>query len=422
MHVARLIALTAATTALVAARGDVAERIVFDLATLNAIAPNGGLIADGNGALYGTESDGGAHGDGVLYKVAPSSSGYSLSYLYAFTGGRSGGKSPLSGPLIAANGTLYGTTADGGAVRCPSRTPCGLVYALTPSSGGYAFSVLYRFKGGTDGATPAASLIADASGTLYGTTQLGGGNAACPNGCGTVFALSLSSKGWMERVLYTFQGGTDGAFPTQALLIDRHGDLFGTTATGGTQGLGVAFELTRSSSGYTESVLHAFAGPPDGSQPSSALVEDRAGNLFGTTLFGGAGSCTLGGNPSGCGAVFELSGSGGSVSETVIYSFQGPPDGFYPYGLTVSGEKLYGTTYRGGVLMPCDFPGCGTAYELPPAQSGVYAETQLYDFGKTAAAAGPAGGLVMNRSAHSLIGVATAGMHYQHGALFELTL
>src|SRR5271157_918656 len=172
----------------------------------------------------------------------------------------------------------------------------------------YSYSVLYTFTGSPDGAHPAASLLRDAQGNLYGTTSAGG-DPACTNGCGTVFKVDATGK---ETLLYTFTGGADGAKPLSSLVQDAQGNLYGTTHWGGdpvcTNGCGTVFKVDTTGK---ETVLHTFTGSPDGAIPLSGLVRDAQGNLYGTTGYGGA---------SDNGTVFEVDTTG---KETVLYSFTG---------------------------------------------------------------------------------------------------
>lgn len=155
-------------------------------------------------------------------------------------------------------------------------------------------TVLYEFKGGTDG-YPVSGVIRDASGNFYGTTMAGGGSQGCNGGpCGTVFKVDTTGT---ETVLYTFQG-PDGAYPYGGVILDAQGNLYGTTFRGGAYGYGTVFKLDTND---VETVLHSFNGD-DGKYPTSSLVQDAAGNLYGTTFEGGTGGC----GSAGCGVVFKI--------------------------------------------------------------------------------------------------------------------
>jgi uncharacterized repeat protein (TIGR03803 family) len=253
-------------------------------------------------------------------------------------------------------------------------------------------TVLYSFQNNPDGATPWAGLIADRAGNLYGTTYYGG---PC---CGTVYELSppsLPGGSWTEQVLYSFQGGNDGGQPTAVLIMDGHGNLYGTTSNGGdgssacTYHCGGVFELTppaQPGGAWIFTALYAFQGGSDGAAPMASLLRDPGGNLYGTTSAGGDMLCT-----GGCGTVFELfppSAPGGAWAEKVLYSFHGWPDGYYPMaGLVFDAQgNLYGTTIQGGKFggnLLCE-GGCGTVFELLRPQPGhAWTKTEIYLFGGT---------------------------------------
>jgi uncharacterized repeat protein (TIGR03803 family) len=260
--------------------------------------------------------------------------------LYKFKGGTDGGL-PFAGLIFDGVGNLYGTTVEGGGAHL------GTVFKLTPNSNGsWTETVLYRFAGGSDGFSPWGGLIFDGAGNLYGTTTQGGGSTACGGGCGTVFKLTPNSDGsWTESVLYRFAGGSDGLFPYAGLVFDGTENLYGTTSGGGVGG-GTVFKLTPNSKGsWTESVLHSFSGPDDGSAPHGGLTFDLAGNLYGSTTVGGDG-----GN-GGSGTVFELTpNSDGSWKEHVLHAFTGGKDGATSYASVTfdAAGNLYGTAYSGG--------------------------------------------------------------------------
>jgi uncharacterized repeat protein (TIGR03803 family) len=284
--------------------------------------------------------------------------------LYSFQRGNDGGD-PHAG-LIKVKGTLYGTTEYGGG-PCRGRCYGGTVFAITRSG---SETVLHSFEDGSeDGKDPRAGLI-DVRGALYGTTIHGGG-ASCY--CGTVFKVTLSGK---ETVLYSFAGEPDGAEPDAERLLNVNRTLYGTTYYGGSglckknniYGCGTVFSVTTSGK---EAVLYSFAGAPDGANPYAGLINVND-TLYGTTEFGGSGSCSSYEN-SGCGTVFTITTSG---AETVLYSFKGGSgDGEYPTQaalLDVNGT-LYGTTKGGGTN------NWGTVFSITPLGT----ETVLHSFGGT---------------------------------------
>ncbi len=266
--------------------------------------PDANLIEDGNRNLYGTTSSGGSsdggYGSGTVFKI-DSQGNYSI--IYSFGGPPNDGLYPYAPLLLAADGNLYGTTDQGGTHYA------GTVFKLTPTQSGWTESVIYNFTGGADGADPSAGLIEDAQGNLYGTAGSGG------SGYGVVFELSRNGSGWTQRVLYTFAGAPDGASPAASLLMDSSGNLYGTTSEGGmtsgcpfgSVGCGTVFKLTPNGSAWTESILWAFTGGADGSLPYGPVVSDTHGNLYGAAFNGGDLNST---NPNcagiGCGVVFKL--------------------------------------------------------------------------------------------------------------------
>ena len=303
--------------------------------------PYGGVTFDSDGNLYGTTVAGGSGGEctgdgcGVVYKLTKSGGNWSQSVLYNFTGGDDG-FGPGSGVVFDKAGNLYGTTPDGGAYSE------GVVYQLSPNNGQWQQTVIHPFTGGSDGAIGSLGLLLlDAAGNVYGVTELGG-----DYGAGVVYKLSLAGGTWKQTTLYQFQGLPDAGFPYGGLIADAAGRLYGTTYFGGTSGLGAVFELGPGPTalmGWKENVLYSFQGDTDASFPTSTLVFDKAGNLYGTSSTGGRPSCD-------CGTIFELTPSGGGWSESVLHSFGSNGDGSYPYyGMTSDGMGNYfGTTAAGG--------------------------------------------------------------------------
>lgn len=335
------------------------------------------------------------------------------SVLYSFGNFPGDSYGPGEKLLLDSSGNLVGTAFEGSETLCDGESAygCGTVFQLTPSANGYTENILYSFGSSSsisDGADPTAGLVSDSSGNLYGTTYYGGDFSLCPGGddnglfgCGTVFELEKSPTGYTESVLHIFEI-SDGAYPFAGLTIDSSGNLYGTAASGGVCGGGVVFELVKSPAGYTENVLHSFGcGSGDGSGPYATLVADSAGDLFGTAESAGDLSACGG---FGCGVVFEMVNSGGSYTEKVIYSFQGS-DGQMPVGSLIedASGNLYGTTEEGGSN------GYGTVFELVNS-SGSYTEKVLYSFRGAAENDGqwPVAGLVMD-PAGSLFGTTRLG-------------
>lgn len=245
-------------------------------------------------------------------------------------------------------------------------------------------------------------MIFDASGNLYGTTAFGG-----MVGAGDVFELTPTAGGWTETTLYSFQAGTDGIYPNTSLVLDGAGNLYGTTVYGGTgdclgTGCGIVFELTPPTNGgpWTETILYSFQGGADGSVPTGGLILDRSGSLYGTTgLSGDLALCS----GAGCGTAFELSSVAGAWTLTTLHTFLGGTDGSYPSGLTMgSGGDLFGVTTFGGSA------GLGTIYELYPS-SGGWAEKILYAFpGNGGRGHNPVSPLVFSSQGY-LVGTAQGG-------------
>jgi uncharacterized repeat protein (TIGR03803 family) len=339
------------------------EKVLYSFhGTPDASIPTSNLISDDAGNLYGTTARGGIsdgyYGNGTVFKLSPASGHWRETILYKFSGG-SDGKYPSSGLVSDSAGNLYGTTSQGGSSSCG----CGVVFKVDPSG---TETVLYSFNG-TDGDEPMGGLIFDAHGDLFGTTTNGGTNFD-----GTVFELVPNSDGtWTEQVLYSFTSGSgDGSNPEAGVVMDHAGNLYGTTESGGNNpGDGTVFELKHSGSSWKESILYSFTGGADGSRPFAGLtIHD--GKLYGTTIAGGSGT----------GVVFELQRGSSGWTETVIYAFKGHPDGASPEAAVIFDQSgnLYGTTYSGGWRY-C-FIGCGTIFKLTPKSGGGWQETVLYQF------------------------------------------
>ncbi|WP_164931824.1 choice-of-anchor tandem repeat GloVer-containing protein [Dyella sp. M7H15-1] len=379
----------------------------FKGAPNDGVAPYGGLIQDASGNLYGTTYDGGDKNDGTVFELTPNGSGgYTETLLYQFQGGNDGAN-PAAGVIQDASGNLYGTTYRGGAGN-----NSGTVFKLAPNlSGGYTESVIYTFSYvGNAGAFPYGGLIQDASGNgnLYGTASVGGDSG---DGAGTVFKLAPNgSGGYTESTLYTFLI-LDGSGPRGTLLQDTSGNLYGTTSLGGDLGTnsGTVFKLAPNGlGGYTESVLYSFTGSSDGSSPAAGVIQDTSGNLYGTTLSGGA---------SNNGTVFKLAlnGSGG-YTESVLHAFTGGRDGNQPLAGLLQDESgnLYGTTYTGGAS------NVGTVFKLAPNGSGGYTENVLYAFMGGNDGALPYAGVIQDTSGN-LYGTTINGGVEQQGTVFKIT-
>ena len=320
-----------------------------------------------------------------LVAIAQVTSAQAFSVLYSFQN-KTDGSNPQVGLFL--NG-IYGTTFLGGDPGCA----CGTVFRILPNG---TFSTLHTFVG-TDGANPMGNLVADANGNLYGTTSQGGTGSLA---AGTIFKLAPPAKpggSWTETVLYTFTGGADGAHPYAGLIRDTAGNLYGTTNVGGAFNHGTVFKLDTLGN---ETVLHSFAGAPDGAYPYGGVIRDNAGNLYGTTNDGGAFNA---------GTLFRLSGTG---KETVLHSFNGTTDGAHPSaGLTFDAAgNLCGTANQGGTDQE------GTIFQL--AKTGRF--IVLHAFTGSVQGANPAAGLVLGASGY-LYGTTSEGGNFDNdGTIFQI--
>jgi uncharacterized repeat protein (TIGR03803 family) len=350
--------------------------------------------------------------------------------------GDSDGSNPQAGLISDKAGTLYGTSYYGGTGSCNVNYEfygCGTVFELVPKSGdGWTETVLYSFMNSpTDGQYPVGGLVLDQAGNLYGTTGGGGSNDCGYGGCGTVFELVkpvAPGSVWTETILYNLQGGSNAMDPHAGLIFDKQGALYGTTVFGGNYqgvcsdfqiGCGTIFKLTPAKSGaWTETVLYRFKPTGDGFAPVAGLVFDKAGDLYGTTSFGGYGSLFCG---SGCGIVFELkppAKRGGAWTEAIVHEFTGS-DGGSPLGPVIVDQigNLYGTTSV-GMLNGRVFT--GTVFRLaPPARGGSWTERVLIRFGTSGGPEYPAAGLVLD-PAGNLYGTTEDGGQATFGTVFRL--
>jgi uncharacterized repeat protein (TIGR03803 family) len=316
-----------------------------------------GVIRDAAGNLYGTTYYGGSNGNGTVFKLDTAGK---KTILHLFTG-QPDGDGP-NGVVRDAAGNLYGTTSFGGS-GCPGQHGCGTVFKLDASG---KETVLHRFGGHGDGTFPTVGLIRDAVGNLYGTTYYGGTLAACDGvGCGTIFKLDASGK---ETVLHSFTGGTDGLGPYGGLIRDAAGNLYGAAQAGGTNSYGTVFKVDATGK-FT--VLHSL-NATEGCSPSASLFRDAAGNLYGTT----PGCGEFGG-----GTVFKVDPAG---KATLLYSFTGGTDGGGPWGPVVQDKagNLYGATGFGGDLTSLcaevnNTPGCGVVFEIDA--TGQYSVLHTFD-------------------------------------------
>ena len=327
--------------------------------------PQATLAIDRTGNLYGTAPQLGALGYGTVFKLTRYGANFIFNPLYNFQGQYDGG-APIGPVTIAADGTLYGTTIEGGyfgGAYC-SNGGCGTVFRLTPPPTTppspftpWHETVLYAFQAGSDGMGPySPQLIFDQAGNLYGTTFQGG------NDFGVVFEMTPYGGGWTESVLYNgFAPGFPGENPISGVVMDSAGNLYGTTSIGGAGGDGVVYELSPTQYGWVETLLHSFDNGADGGLPYGGLVMDSAGNLYGATQTGSHGA-----------VVYELSPSNGGWSFQVLYHFASGVGPNAALTLDAAGN-LYGTTEDVGAH------GAGMVFRLTNA-NGVWTLTDLHDF------------------------------------------
>lgn len=360
--------------------------------------PVAGLTQSGANAFYGTTANGGTTGNGVVYRLSRAGTGWILTPLFAFPGGYYG-ELPEARAIVGPNGSLFGTTFRGGYYDN------GTVFNLTPpvtactaALCSWTNDVIYRFLGGSDGDNPGmGDLVFDPEGNIYGTTVSGG-----TSGVGTVYELTPVNGGWTENLLYQFPSSSGGQEPYSGVILDHTGNLYGTASLGGAHGRGVVYELSPSGSGWTESVLYSFQDNGDGAYPYSGLIFDQSGNLYGTTSGGGAYP-----------TVFELSPSqGGGWTFSLIHTF---PGAYTPYaGVTMDAAgNLYGDTLGGAY-------GYGEIFKLTPNPNGGWNFTDLYDFFGAEDGGDPYGTVLVDGHGN-VFGTAADGGAHSRGVVWEVT-
>lgn len=369
--------------------------------------PYANLIFDSAGNLYGTTTWGASSNWGAVFELTPNANGsWTEKLLHVFNNDGVDGTNPYAGLIFDPGGNLYGTTEHGGTYNY------GTVFQLKPTAGGaWTETILHNFNA-RYGYYPYYSLTLDSAGNLYGTTLNGG------PGFGTVFELSpTAGDTWRLQVIHNFAtNGIDGYYPESGVIFDSSGNLYGTTYDGGLYNGGIVFELTRAAGGtWTEQVLHSFKNDgTDGYFPSGNLIFDAAGNLFGTTVWGGSYNY---------GTVFQMKPAAGGIwTEQIVHNFNNNgQDGFYPAaGLIMDAPgNLYGTTIAGGHSQrPYSY---GTVFELTPAAGGGWSETILHSFlSNREDGVDPAASLVMDK-AGNLYGTTNSGGKPGFGTVFVIT-
>ena len=311
--------------------------------------PYGRVTIGPDGGLYGTTQLGGTGcnglGCGTVFnlRLPPTACksalcNWSQSLVHQFQGDGIDGALPISAPIVDQNGNMFGATTG---FDC-----CGNVYELTPSNGGWTQSVIYSFTGGLDGNHPEGELIRDQAGNLYGVTYMGG-----DGGDGVVYELSPSGSGWTQKVLHSFDRFSEGAYPEGGLVMDKLGNLYGTTTNDGSDGVGRVFMLSPAGGAWTSTVLYTFS---KWEEPRASLAMDAAGNLYGTADRGGKDRG---------GTIFKLTPGSGGWTYTLLKEFDDPCDeGCFPRGGVIvdASGNLYGTTSAGGTHNK------GVVYQITP--------------------------------------------------------
>jgi uncharacterized repeat protein (TIGR03803 family) len=381
---------------------------------LDGWGPQGTLVFDQSGSVYGVTIFGGTTDFGTLFKFG--TSGNEI-VLHNFQGTRDGA-SP-TGQVVRYGGKIYGVTeSGGGGAGCGSG--CGTVFAYSSDQ---QENIVHSFEASDGGYTPAglSGLIRDTSGNMYGTTYYGSSGpppSSCGNqgnnvGCGTVFEVSNRK----EQVLYSFGGKPDGAGPEGSLIVDRAGNLYGVTGFGGTFDCGSIFELSPNTDGsWTEQVLYSFRGTTDGAGPQGVSLAVN-GDLYGVAESGGEITdryCKL---ANGCGVAFKLKKNpDGSWSHRTLHTFTGPPlDGYHPLSnLTLDGHgNIYGVTLGGGTQ------GYGIVFKLDAAGN----ETILHSFDGIDGL-DPESGLVMDANGNlfgTTVGGGNSSCSNGCGTIFKIT-
>ncbi len=345
------------------------------------------LAPDGKGNFIGTANQGGANGDGTVFRLEQKNTKWHVRPLYDFSDsyGQPGWGVALHKGGIYTIGSY--ASVQGG--------PCGSALQLNKASGVGLSEVLMRTYVKSEEGCPTGNLVFDPAGNAYGVTQNGGAN-----GWGSIIELSPTKSGWNETILYSFRGQDDGGAPYSEMVIDAKGNLYGTASACASGCFGTVFELSPSQSGWTYNVLHVFQGGSDGGQPVAALTFDAEGNLFGATSSFGA---------NGGGTVFELSGAKRTFD--VLYSLTGS-DGPVAALILDTVGSIYGTNFMDGAN------GYGSVFKLSKTAHG-WRFKDLHDFTGGSDGGYPGGGVVLDESG-SLYGTAVLGGANGLGVLYRI--
>jgi uncharacterized repeat protein (TIGR03803 family) len=365
--------------------------------------PVAGLAPGPDGSFYGSTFYGGTANQGVIFQLTPNSNGWSETVLYNFQGGSKDGANPFGTLVFDAAGNMYGTTESGGkGYGYAHGSGEGTVFELSPSGNGWEEKIVHYFY-----APPSSGLIKDEAGNFYGET--GGGGT---NNNGTVFQMKPTATGWVYRPIYQFVGGNDGSYPWGGVIWDLKGNLYGTTIQGGPAFDGTVFELKLQANGrWTEEQLYAFKDTADGIMPEAALVFDKAGNLYGTASTGGDMACAEG---YGCGSVFKLTHAGSVWTKSTLHTFTGDPDGHAPMAAMVFDKagNLFGTTLNGGDN------DSGALFELAAQSGGGWQESIVHSFTNASDGGYPSTPLFFDANGN-LWGTARDGGSGTQGVVFE---
>jgi uncharacterized repeat protein (TIGR03803 family) len=387
-------------------------KVLKSLTSLDGIHPEGGLVFDAAGNLYGTSSFGGGPlgaGYGSVFELEPSNSGpWRERALHIFQRNSRDGEFPHWNPIFDPQGNLYGTTSSGGVDGYYG----GTIFELTPTAQElWKETLIYQFHS-YDGYDP-NQILRDDAGNFYGTTE-GGGVHGFYYDFGLAYKLTpMEGGGYTQQVLHYFTtADNDGMSPRSNLVQDVAGNFYGTTKGGGLYDQGSVFELSQSvSGGWHEQVIYSFSGK-DGWWPIGSIAIDAAGNIYGTTKFGGTPNSNIG-----PGNLFELSPAGdGTWTEKNIHVFEANDnDGYQPLGgVTLDADgNLFGTTYGGG---PAN---AGTVFEFSPTDSGVWTGHILHSFNGVDGG-GPSGQLILDNNGN-LYGTTAGGGEDYNGVVFEIT-
>jgi len=379
------------------------ESTIYTFSEQTSFWPQGALLEDGSGNLYGTARGGGAYGVGSVIELSPpavSGGAWTLTTLYSFVPYGSSGYVPVSDLIKDKSGAFYGTTYSGGDPICN----CGVVYKLIPPAvkgGAWTESTLYAFKGNSDGRLPvAAALALTSTGTLYGATIRGGTWDS-----GVLYQLTTKNgKTYTESVLYSFGDLADASTPSGPILLDSTGNLYGVTSLGGAFNQGTLYKFVPGINGQlgTESILYSFGGSTTtGSYPNGNLVFDAGGDIYGVTNGGG--------DATGDGVVYMLAPSKTAWTESILYSFS-TNYGTNPVGGLAWNHKtnqLYGTTSSKNQHPAGD----GTVFKLsPPAvKGGAWTESTLFQFTYKVNGGYPTGAVTLDTKTGDLYGTAING-------------